>query len=461
MARHTVLVISGGGVSHERFQKALEREFHVVTVDAVTGVETFRATRARVVVLDWSATSEDATDRRLDELAEIRRDGGATTVIVMVPADARRLAADALRQGASEVLAEPVDVDLLRLLVGRASWRWELLQERAGAPDDACEELMEMVGTSPAIRRVFSMIRKVASSDVSVLITGESGTGKELTARAIHERSARESRSFVTINCGAIPDTLLESELFGHEKGAFTGAHQQKRGKFEYAHGGTIFLDEVGELPLALQVKLLRFLQDRTIERIGGRQPIGVDARIIAATHVDLPAAIAAGRFREDLYYRLGVVTVSLPPLRERGEDVLLMARVFLGEASRQMRRPIEGFTREAIDAIRAYPWRGNVRELLNKVRRAVVMAEGSRITPEDLDLPSTGAGSLTTGLSLREARRRADAEIVAKALVLHNGNLSQTAQGLRISRPALYKLIRRHGVQLPSAARHQRAGDA
>jgi two-component system NtrC family response regulator len=252
---------------------------------------------------------------------------------------------------------------------------------------------------------------------------------------------------------------LLESELFGHEKGAFTGAHQQKRGKFEYAHGGTIFLDEVGELPLALQVKLLRFLQDRTIERIGGRQPIEVDARIIAATHVDLPAAIAAGRFREDLYYRLGVVTVSLPSLRERGEDVLLMARVFLGEASRQMRRPIEGFTREAVDAIRAYPWRGNVRELLNKIRRAVVMAEGSRITPEDLDLPSAGTGSLATGLSLREARRRADAEIVAKALVLHNGNLSRTAQGLRISRPALYKLIRRHGVQLPSAARHQRAG--
>jgi two-component system NtrC family response regulator len=242
---------------------------------------------------------------------------------------------------------------------------------------------------------------------------------------------------------------LLESELFGHERGAFTGAVQQRRGKVEYAQGGTLFLDEVGELSPALQVKLLRFLQDHTVERIGGRQRIEVDTRIIAATNVDLKRAIEQGSFREDLYYRLGVVSVHLPPLRERGDDVLLMARVFLHRARVQFHKRIQGFTRDAVEAVHTYSWPGNIRELLNKVRRAVVLAEGPYLTREDLDLPGpTGTSPSGGAVSLREARQRLEADFILQALTFHNGNLSRVADDLKISRPTLYKLIRKYGLR-------------
>jgi two-component system NtrC family response regulator len=324
----------------------------------------------------------------------------------------------------------------------------------AVVPPTSASEFGEMIGTSEGMRRVFAAIKKVAAAEVAVLITGESGTGKELAARAIHSRSRRAKGPFVPINCGAIPETLLESELFGHEKGAFTGAVRQERGKVEYAQGGTLFLDEVGELSPTLQVKLLRFLQEHTIERVGGRQQIAVDARIIAATNTDLRQATAEGAFREDLYHRLGVIHLHMPPLRERGEDLLLVTHVFLKRIGDEMRRPVHGLSEEAIRAIRAHPWHGNVRELSNKLTSAVVMAEGPFITAEDLGLGLATGNRAVRVTSLREAVDRLEREIIAQALVLHGGNLTRVAEELGISRPTLYAHLRRYGIRTDRALR-------
>ena len=310
------------------------------------------------------------------------------------------------------------------------------------------ETVDEMVGTSPAICTVFDLVRKVANTEMPVLITGETGTGKELTAQAIHERSLRKHGPFVPINCGAIPETLLESELFGHERGAFTGAVQQKKGKLEAAAGGTVFLDEVGDLLPALQVKLLRFLQEGTFERVGGQETLHVDARIIAATNVDLKAAIDKNLFREDLYYRLGVLRIHLPSLRDRGEDALLMAMVFLKHAAATYHKPIRGYTPQALDVMRAYSWPGNVRELSNRVRRAVVMAEGTDITPQDLDLAGEELPALDSLDSLRAAHRRIEMELLVKAISLHRGNLTRMARDLEVSRSTLYRKLRAYGLE-------------
>jgi len=310
------------------------------------------------------------------------------------------------------------------------------------------ETVDEMVGASPAICTVFDLVRKMANTEMPVLVTGETGTGKELTAQAIHERSLRKHGPFVPINCGAIPETLLESELFGHERGAFTGAVQQKKGKLEAAAGGTLFLDEVGDLLPALQVKLLRFLQDGTFERVGGQETLHVDARVLAATNVDLKAAIDKNLFREDLYYRLGVLHIHLPPLRERGEDTLLMAMVFLKRAAMAYCKPIRGYTPQAVDVLRTYSWPGNVRELSNRVRRAVVMAEGMEITPHDLDLAGEELQSVDSLDSLRAAHRRIEMELLVKAISLHRGNLTRMARDLEVSRSTLYRKLRTYGLE-------------
>ena len=306
----------------------------------------------------------------------------------------------------------------------------------------------EMVGTSPAICAVFDLVRKMANTEMPVLITGETGTGKELTAQAIHERSLRKHGPFVPINCGAIPETLLESELFGHERGAFTGAIQQKKGKLEAAAGGTLFLDEVGDLLSSLQVKLLRFLQEGTFERVGGQETLHVDARVLAATNVDLKTAIDKNLFREDLYYRLGVLHIHLPPLRDRGEDTLLMAMVFLKQATMTYRKTIRGYTPQAVDALRAYSWPGNVRELSNRVRRAVVMTEEMEITPHDLDLAVEELQPVDSLDSLRAAHRRIEMELLVKAISLHHGNLTRVARDLEVSRSTLYRKLRTYGLE-------------
>jgi two-component system NtrC family response regulator len=294
---------------------------------------------------------------------------------------------------------------------------------------------------------VFRMIRRVGPSDVPVLITGESGTGKELVARAIHRQSARKGEPFVAINCGAIPETLLESELFGYEKGAFTGAMQQRRGRIEGAQGGTLFLDEIGDIPLGLQVKLLRFLQDHTIQRLGAKETLAIDARILAATNVDLQKAIRDGRFREDLYYRLCVVTIAVPALSERGSDITLLARTFLTKFAEEEKKPLKGFTPLAVEALTAHNWPGNVRELENRIKRAVVMSEGKYVTPANLELkdPSSTNELVST---LRDSRASREKDLVRLAMEKAEWNVSKAAVELGISRPTLYQLLSRYGLK-------------
>jgi two-component system NtrC family response regulator len=288
-------------------------------------------------------------------------------------------------------------------------------------------------------------VTRVARTDATVLVEGESGTGKELLARAIHGKSRRRDRGFVPINCGAIPETLLEAELFGHEKGAYTGAHIQRKGKLEVADSGTLFLDEIGEMSLLLQVKLLRFLQERVIERIGGREPIKLDVRVVAASNKDLKAELAGGRFREDLYFRLSVVTIKLPPLRDRGEDIILLANTLLRRSSKEHGRKLR-FSGDAALALAAYTWPGNVRELENVVQRAVIMARGKLIEPADLGFEaSTGAGEVPR--RLKDARNQLERELLLEALTRTRGNISQAAKDLGISRPGLHELLDKHRI--------------
>ena len=302
-----------------------------------------------------------------------------------------------------------------------------------------------MLGSSPQMQEVFTKIRKVATSDVPVLILGESGTGKELAARAIHQLGSIKRSSFIAINCGAIPKDLLESELFGYEKGAFTGANAQRKGRIESAQGGTLFLDEIGNLPLDLQVKLLRFLQEHRLVRVGGREEINVDARIISATNSDLNEAMTEGRFRDDLYYRLGVVIISLPPLREREGDIPVLAKALLAKFAAGVGKKVKGFTTQALTALESNSWPGNVRELENRIKRAVIMADGSKLTPADLELEAVP--TRYQGLGLKDAREVLERELVQRALKKHDGNITQTAAELGISRPTLYELMEKLGI--------------
>jgi two-component system NtrC family response regulator len=310
--------------------------------------------------------------------------------------------------------------------------------------------LAGIVGQSRQMQEVFATIRKVATSEVPVLIMGESGTGKEMVAQAIHQLSLRKEAPFIAINCGAIPENLLESELFGYEKGAFTSAAGRVQGKVEFAHRGTLFLDEIGELPGNLQVKLLRFLQEKQIQRVGGREDIAVDARVVCATNINMEKAIAAGSFREDLYYRIAVISVKLPPLRERGDDIHLLANLFLKRSCDQFNKKLRGFTPAAREAIETYEWPGNVRELENRVQRAVIMTEATSLDPADLGFTDWHPGYTGTKkeLTLREAKERVEREMIAATIRNHQGNVAKAAEILGISRPTLYDLMRKHGIE-------------
>lgn len=319
-----------------------------------------------------------------------------------------------------------------------------IISQREEREPEGCDE--EFVGTCDAMLKVFSLIRKVAPTDVPVLILGETGTGKELTAKAIHERSPRKAKPFVVINCAAIPESLLEAELFGYEKGAFTGAYTSRVGKVEQADGGTLFLDEIGEMPPALQVKLLRFLEDGTVERIGSRQSRKVDVRVIAATNRDLEEEVEKGRFRQDLYYRLSVVTIELPPLRERGKDKEVLALYFLNRLQRDTPGPKKRFSREALEAIMRYPWPGNVREMINRIRKALLVSESTLITPEDLSL---GEEATSQGVPpIKEAKHKVEKESLIRALEASDYNISRAARLLGVSRPTVYNLMRRYGIR-------------
>jgi two-component system NtrC family response regulator len=387
----------------------------------------------------------DTAEEGLRTLEEILRSAPATRVIVVTGNGDRGNARRAVELGAADYLSKPVDITEYETVLKRNTYLHTLEAENAkeAADAEASARFEEIIGNTPKMKEVFGVVSLVAKTDVTVLVQGESGTGKELVARAVHYKSRRKNAPFVPINCGAIPETLLESELFGHEKGAYTGAHVQRKGKLELADNGTVFLDEIGEMSLPLQVKLLRFLQEREIERLGGRQRVRVDTRIIAASNRELRAEVAAGRFREDLYFRLSVVTVTLPPLRERAEDIAVLAHAFLRRSCQEYRRKLQ-FSSEALSAISQHPWPGNIRELENAVQRATIMAKGRFIEPGDLGI---AAAVGTERLSLREARNRVERQVVVDALVRTKGNISRAATELGISRPALHDLLEKHQI--------------
>jgi two-component system NtrC family response regulator len=384
----------------------------------------------------------------LAALSEILAIAPATKVIIATGNETREHALRAIALGAYDFYQKPIDIDVLRLIVGRAEQMFELEAENRRLAEAAAASPIEgIIASSPEMLRVLRNIEKIAPTDVAVLLLGESGTGKELLAQAIHRLSGRASGPFIPINCAAIPETLLESELFGHEKGAFTGAVRQNIGKIESADHGTLFLDEIGDVPLAMQVKLLRFLQDQIVERIGGRKPVQVDARIICATNQDLDRLMAESRFREDLYYRLNEVAVRVPPLRERLGDPVFLASFFLRRFAAEYARPVRGFAPTALTAIKDYPWPGNVRELENRVKRAVVMAEEPLLSATDLGLSASAENSPSLGI--RAARARAEREVLQLALAQAGSNLSKAAKLLGISRPTLYDLMQHHQIGL------------
>lgn len=411
----------------------------------------FRRLRPPVVVLDLGLPPDaDGVTEGMATLEALLTMAPDTKIIVATGNESREVALRAVQLGAYDFHNKPVDLEVLRLMIARAAKLHAIETENRRLEEMTARSAVDgIVASSPQMTRILRTVEKIAPTDVAVLLLGESGTGKEVLAHAIHRMSNRSKKPFVAINCAAIPETLLESELFGHEKGAFTGAIKQTIGKIEGANGGTLFLDEIGDVPLPMQVKLLRFLQDQVVERVGGHKPIQIDVRIVCATNQDLDHLIGTGRFREDLYYRLNEVRVTVPALRERDGDPVLLANYFLKKFNQQFDRQLKGFGSDALTAIAVHPWRGNVRELENRVKRAVVMAEGLAITAADLEL---APAELPYGsLDLREARSRAERGVVQMALAQSSGNLSRASKLLGISRPTLYGLL--EGLNLEQAS--------
>ena len=446
--KQRLLIVDDDEDLRTQMKWALAQDYDVLLAeDRESAMAAVGAKRPAVVTLDLGLPPQPAgVEEGFAILDDIVNEHGQTKVIIITGRGEKEHAMRAVEKGAYDFFYKPIQMDELRIVLGRAFHLAKLEREQIALKKRLGGSAFEgMLGTSQKMQGIFSVTRKVATTDAPVLIMGESGTGKELVAAAIHRLSIRQQNPFIVINCGAIPENLLESELFGHEKGAFTGAHIQRKGRFEMADGGTLFLDEIGELPMTLQVKLLRFLQERMVERVGGREQIEVDTRVIAATNRDLKEEMKNGNFREDLYYRLGVVTISIPPLRERGGDVLLMAKAFMERYAEENRKKIKGFTPEAITSIEQYEWPGNVRELENRIKRAVIMTEGRKLTPADLEMAPSGTGY--EGMSLKDAREAMEKELVIKALLRNGDNLSKTAVELGISRPTLYDLMEKFGL--------------
>ena len=419
----------------------------VIAGSRAAGIDALRAVEPAVVTLDLGLPpDEDGTSEGFAALSEILKLNPRTKVIVASGHGARESALRAIALGAYDFYQKPIDIDELGLIVKRAFHVSALEQENQRLTETGAVSGMKGIITSaPSMVKVCQMIERVATTDVSVMLLGASGTGKEVLARGLHEKSRRARQPFVAINCAAIPDNLLEAELFGYEKGAFTGAIKTTEGKIELAQKGTLFLDEVGDIPLPLQVKLLRFIQERVIERIGGRKTIDVDVRIVCATHQNLEQMISEGRFREDLYYRLAEIIVKIPPLAEREGDVLLLAHAFLQRFNKEMGRQVKGFTPDALDALNLWSWPGNVRELENKMKRAVIMSEGSRIAATDLDLAAPDSDAEM--LNLKQVREEADKRAIRQAMARTDGNISHAAKLLGISRPTFYDLVRQYNI--------------
>ena len=444
--RRAVLVVEDDPALQLQMKWAFDAYDVAVASDREEAIAQLRRIEPAVVTLDLglppATGSVEEGFRTLEKVLELAPD---TKVIVVTGQNDSANARRAVALGAHDFFAKPFDASVVSLIIDRAFRVYDLqlenrrlLQARTGVGG--------IITASSEMQAVCRMIEKVASTDATVMLLGESGTGKELLARALHESSGRSKRRFVAINCAAIPDTLLESELFGYERGAFTGASKQTLGRIETANGGTLFLDEIGDLPASLQAKLLRFLQERSIERLGGREEIPVDVRIVCATHQNLRERIAAGSFREDLFYRLAEIVVTVPPLRDRAGDAALLAHALARRYADELKRGRVGLSDEALSVIEQHRWPGNVRELENVIKRAVIMAEGHTIRPRDLGMEQVSAEEQP--LNLREARDSAERREVVRALARANGNLSKAADLLGVSRPTLYDLLNRFGLR-------------
>jgi len=467
-----LLIVDDSPEIRKQLRWGLTKDYRIHLAESVAeALSLFEEHQPRVVTLDLGLPPDiDGASEGLRCLEMMLKQRPATKIIVLSGNEAHQNALSAVDMGAYDFYHKPIDLNEIRIILARAFHLAELEDENQRlhlSAQKAGDNYSGIIGQCPAMLEVFSTIKKVASINVPVLILGESGTGKEVVAQAIHQRGIRQGKSFIAINCGAIPENLLESELFGHEKGSFTGAGSRVQGKVEYAQDGTLFLDEIGEMPLLLQVKILRFLQEKVIQRVGGREDIPLDTRIIAATNTDIAQAISAGNFREDLYYRIGVITIHLPPLRERGDDIELLANYFLRRFGQEFGKKVRGFSMAAINALLAYDWPGNVRELENKIKRAIIMAEQPMIIAADLGFESDEAVDLlpsataelgnrglpqeqllpARGMTLKEARLQIEKTLLVQALEDSDGNIQKAAEQLAVTRPTLYDLLKKHNL--------------
>lgn len=443
--RKKLLIVEDDPGVYGQLQWYFEQYKVLLAEDRESAILELRSNKPTVVTLDLGLPPDaDGTSEGLATLQEMLKLAPGTKIIVVTGNGDQESAVQAVGLGAYDFYQKPIDVDLLEFMVQRAFRMSELEEEnRRLHQQQSITPLDGIITSSEPMLQTCRCVEKIAPTDVTVLLCGESGTGKELLARAVHKLSSRADKGFVAINCAAIPENLLESELFGYERGAFTGAAKQTLGKIEYANGGTLFLDEIGDMPLALQAKLLRFLQERIIERVGGRTEIPVDVRVVCATNRDLNTFIKKDIFRQDLYYRISEVVVNIPPLRQRGADSVVLARAFLSKFSRQHRRALRGFSDDAVKAIQAFPWPGNVRELENRVKGSVVLAEGIQVTAHDLALDV----SELPALNLKQLREQTERQAIQEALILGAGNISKSAELLGITRPTLYHLMNKCGL--------------
>lgn len=452
-----ILVVDDNPVICTQLKWGLADEYTVFQAgDANQGLALFKEHSPRVVILDLGLPPHENTEvegfRCLGEMLNINP---AAKIIMLTGNDERQNALRAIRMGAYDFYPKPPSLNELKVIISRAIHLANIEEQNRQlqrSVELTSGDSWGMIGQCGEMQKVFANIRKVAATNVPIFIGGESGTGKELVARALHDASGRKNCPFVAVNCGAIPENLLESEFFGHEKGAFTGAHTMVQGKLQQAHNGTLFLDEIGELPLNLQVKLLRFLQEGVLQRVGGRENIAVDVRTICATNIDISAAIREGRFREDLFYRVGVIVVDLPALRDRGDDVMLLANFYMRLFSDEYKKRVRRFSASALSFLKQHSWPGNVRELRNRVQRAVIMCDGRAIEASDLGIEQepldlAAAAAPPQGRTLREARDAVERQLIIEELERYEGNIMKTAEVLGVSRPTLYGLLKKHNL--------------
>ena len=421
----------------------------VLAADRESAIAAVRRHEPKVVTLDLGLPPDAANaSEGLAALQEILSLAPHTKVIVITGNEDRTNALKAIAAGAYDFYQKPIESDVINVIISRAFTLATIEEENRNMRAVAGSDI-GIIGNSESIERLRMMVKRIAPTGITALLLGESGTGKEVTANAVHLASDRKKKPFVAINCASIPETLLESELFGFEKGAFTGAHKTTKGKIECAEGGTLFLDEIGDMPYNLQAKLLRFLQEKCIERLGGRQEISVDVRVVCATNQNLDEMVKAKSFREDLFYRVSEITLNIPPLRDRDEDVLILAQYFLQQYALEYKRNVKGFSDDGISAIRAHGWPGNIRELQNKVKSSVIMSTGAQVTAFDLGFFDHEGTDFELSLNLRTVREEAESLAIQKAYALSEGNMSKTAELLGVTRPTLYSLIEKYNLTI------------